>query len=215
MPEDGIGTQALDTTKPKICLGLGLGDRPDFRAPNLWNQQVKSYDPHTRSVAYREEKRFCALTKARAGSDEWPHAPELGQNECAHVFDPGRHAGVRPTPPPPALALSFGQVHHAPSPSVVLARAFKASPGRASPHPVLTLAGQTPLLSSGELFFRPPPLPKPRPPWPARSSHVQVAPAPWLASPVARGAFQALGPGRTSPETQDHPHRTSVARLRA
>jgi hypothetical protein len=25
MPEDGIGTGALDTIKPKICLGLGLG----------------------------------------------------------------------------------------------------------------------------------------------------------------------------------------------
>jgi hypothetical protein len=121
MPEDGIGTRALDTTKPKICLGLGLGDRPDFRAPNLCDL-AKSYDPHTRSVAYREEKRFCALTKAREGSDERPHVPELGQNECAHVFNPG-------------------QVRRAPLPSAVLARAFKASPGRASPHPMLTLAG--------------------------------------------------------------------------
>jgi hypothetical protein len=35
MLEDGIGTRALDTTKPRICLGLGQGDRPNFRAPNL------------------------------------------------------------------------------------------------------------------------------------------------------------------------------------
>jgi hypothetical protein len=117
--------------------------------------------------------------------------------------------------PPRALASASGQVRRAPSPSAVLARAFKASPGCASPHPVLTLAGQTRLLSSGELFLRPPPLPKPRPPRPARSTRVQVAPAPRLASPVAREAFQALGPGRTSPETQDHLRRTSVARLRA
>jgi hypothetical protein len=107
--------------------------------------------------------------------------------------------------PTRALAPASGQVRRVPSPSVVLARAFKASPGCASPYPVLTLAGQTPLLSSGELFLRPPPMPKPRPPRPARSSHVQVALAPRLASPVARGAFQALGPGRTSLETQDHP----------
>jgi hypothetical protein len=45
---------------------------------------------------------------------------------------------------------------HAPSacqsfPSAALARAFKATPGRASLHPVLTLTGQTPHLSSGEL----------------------------------------------------------------
>jgi hypothetical protein len=25
-------------TKPKICLELGLRDRPDLIAPNLWNQ---------------------------------------------------------------------------------------------------------------------------------------------------------------------------------
>jgi hypothetical protein len=117
--------------------------------------------------------------------------------------------------PARALAPASGQVRRAPSPSAVLARAFKPSLGCASPHPVLTLAGQAPLLSSGELFLRPPPLPKPRPPRPARSSRVQVAHAPRLASLVARGAFQALGPGRTSPETQDHPRRTSVACLRA
>jgi hypothetical protein len=103
--------------------------------------------------------------------------------------------------PPRALAPTSGQVRRAPSPSAVLACDFKASPGRASPHPVLTLAGQTPHLSSDELFLRPPPLPKPRPPRPARSSRVQVATAPQLASPVAREAFQALEPGRTSPET--------------
>jgi hypothetical protein len=158
---------------------------------------------NTRSVAYREEKRFCALTKARAGSDGWPHAPELGQNERAHVFDPGR--------PPRALAPAFGQVRRSHSPSAMLAHAFKASPGRASPHPMLTLAGQTPLLSSGELFLRPPPLPKPRPPRPARSCRVQVAPAPRLASPVAREAFQALGPGRTSPDFGRPPARIDRA----
>jgi hypothetical protein len=38
---------------------------------------------------------------------------------------------------------------------------------------------------------------------------------PLLASPVARGAFQALGPDRTSPKTRDHLRRTSVARGRA
>jgi hypothetical protein len=117
--------------------------------------------------------------------------------------------------PPRALAPAFGQVRRASSPSTVLARAFKASPGRASRHPVLILAGQTHLLSSSELFLCPPPLPKPRPPQPACSSRVQVVPAPRLAFPVAREAFQALGPSRTSPETQDHPRRTSVARLRA
>jgi hypothetical protein len=63
----------------------------------------------------------------------------------------------------------------------------------------------------------PPPakLSEPRQPWPALSSRVQVAPALRLAPPLAREAFQALGPGRTSPEARDYPRRTSVARPRA
>jgi hypothetical protein len=64
-------------------------------------------------------------------------------------------------------------------------------------------------------LFRPPLLPELRPPWPAHSSHPQVTPALRLAPPVAREAFQALRPGRTSSEAQDHPRRTSVARLHA
>jgi hypothetical protein len=35
MSEDGIGTRALDRTKPKICLRLGLRDTPDLGAPYL------------------------------------------------------------------------------------------------------------------------------------------------------------------------------------
>jgi hypothetical protein len=127
------------------------------------------------------------------------------------VFDPGRHAGVRPTR---ACAPS---VQSSPSRALAIGRArprLQSLPGRTSPHPVLTLAGQAPLFRSGEPFFRPPPVPKLRPPWPAPSSRFEAAPALWLASPVAREAFQALGPGRTSPETQDRPRRTSVARLR-
>jgi hypothetical protein len=41
------------------------------------------------------------------------------------------------------------------------------------------------------------------------------APTTRLASPLAREAFQVLGPGRTSPKARDRPRRTSVARLRA
>jgi hypothetical protein len=63
----------------------------------------------------------------------------------------------------------------------------------------------------------PPPAkpPEPRPPQPAPSSHFQAMPVTRLASPVARGAFQVLGPDRTSSETRDRPRQTSVARGRA
>jgi hypothetical protein len=62
---------------------------------------------------------------------------------------------------------------------------------------------------------RPPSPPEPRPPRPAPSSHFQAAPVTRLASPVAREAFQVLGPNRVSPETQDRPRWTSVTRSRA
>jgi hypothetical protein len=39
--------------------------------------------------------RLCSLKPGV--TDGRPHAPELGLNERAHVFDPGRHAGARPT----------------------------------------------------------------------------------------------------------------------
>ena len=62
---------------------------------------------------------------------------------------------------------------------------------------------------------RPPSLLEPRPPRPAPSSHFQATPVTRLASLVALEAFQVLRPGRASPETQDRPRRTLVARSRA
>jgi hypothetical protein len=35
MSKDGIRTRAIDMTEPKICLGLGLRDKPDLRAPYI------------------------------------------------------------------------------------------------------------------------------------------------------------------------------------
>jgi hypothetical protein len=66
-----------------------------------------------------------------------------------------------------------------------------------------------------QALLRLPSPPKPRPPRPAPSSHFQAAPVTRLASPVAREAFQVLRPSRASPETQDRPRRTSVARSRS
>jgi hypothetical protein len=89
-------------------------------------------------------------------------------------------------------------------------RAYKASPG--APH--FTPRSPSPVspLSLAPASSIPPEL---RPPWPAHSSHPQVKPVLRLAPLVACEAFQALGPGRTSPEARDRPHRTSVFRRRA
>jgi hypothetical protein len=121
--------------------------------------------------------------------------------------------------PTRALAPTSGQVRRVPSPLAVLARAFKASPGRASPHLVLTLAGQTTLVSSGELFLRPPPLPKPRPPRPSRSSRVQVVSAPSVSFasgpwsfPISRTRQNLTGdPRSSSPDFGRPPARVDSA----
>jgi hypothetical protein len=88
--------------------------------------------------------------------------------------------------------------------------------GRTSPRALRPCLSQSsPDFTTSTPRHRPPSLLKPQPLRPARSSRVQVAPASRLASLVAREAFQALGPDRTSPETRDHLRRTSVARDRA
>jgi hypothetical protein len=105
------------------------------------------------------------------------------------------------------------------SPPRALARVvpIKQPPGlsRTSPRLLRPCLSQiSPDFASSTPRHRPPSLPKPRPPRPARSSRVHVAPASRLACSVAREAFQALGPDRTSTETRDRLLRTSVARGR-
>jgi hypothetical protein len=116
--------------------------------------------------------------------------------------------------PPRALTPAFGQVRRMPLPLAVSARAYKASPGvphftPRSPSPV-----NHPSLAPASSF---------PPATAARASATvasplqppQVAPVLQLAQLVAREAFQALEPDRTSPEARNRLHRTSVARLRA
>jgi hypothetical protein len=117
----------------------------------------------------------------------------------------------------PERALAFAA--HAPSAcqSPALGRArprLQSLLGRASLHPVLTIARQSPSLAPASSF--PPAIA-------ARTSATmasplqspQVVPALRLASPLACEAFQFLRPGRTSSEGEDRLHRTSAARLRA
>jgi hypothetical protein len=116
--------------------------------------------------------------------------------------------------PPRSLAPAFGQVRRAPLPSVVPARAYKASPG--APHFTPRSPSPANHPSSAPASSFPPAIA-------ARASAAmasplqppQVAPVLRLAPPVARKAFQALGPDRTSPEARDRLHRTSVVRLHA
>jgi hypothetical protein len=89
-------------------------------------------------------------------------------------------------------------------------RAYKAAPGlgHTSPHALKSCPSlSSPDFASSRLRHRPPSPPEPRAPWPPHSSRFQAVPALRLALLVAREAFQALGPGRTSPENQDRPRR--------
>jgi hypothetical protein len=116
--------------------------------------------------------------------------------------------------PARALAPAFDQVRRAPLPSAVLARAYKASPGMphftprspspASPLSLAPASAFPPAIATIASTTAASPLQPPR-----------VEPVLRLAPPVTREAFQALGPGRTSPEARDRPYRTSVFRRRA
>jgi hypothetical protein len=137
--------------------------------------------------------------------------PELGQKKRAHAFNPGRHAGVRPTP---ARARPCSRS----SPSRALARAAPIKQPRASavhPH-TLTIPPKPDFAGLCPEHDAPPPAkpPEPRPPRPAHPSRSQSAPAARLASTETREAPQALGPGRASPETLNHPRRTSYSHRR-
>jgi hypothetical protein len=105
--------------------------------------------------------------------------------------------------PARALALVSGHVRRTPSPSPRL---------KSSPRPRLYLPARSQVLPKTK--FTRLRLEHAAPP-PATTAQASSTLAPRLASPVAPGAFQALELDRTSPETQDHPRRTSVARLRA
>jgi hypothetical protein len=116
---------------------------------------------------------------------------------------PGARArtGVRPRTPRALVRAS---------PSVVLARAYKAFLGAPHLTPCSPSPARRPPLSSGELF--PSAIATRASPTvasPLRS--LPAAPAARLASPIACEASEALGPGRTSPENQDRPRRTSIA----
>jgi hypothetical protein len=126
------------------------------------------------------------------------------------VFDPGRHAGVCPTRTRARFSVRSSPPH-------ALTRAVPIKQpqglGHTSPRALRhCLSRSSPDFASSTPRHRPPSLPKPRPPWPAPSSHYQATPAARLASQIARKAFQAFGPDRTSPETRDRLRRTSVAR---
>jgi hypothetical protein len=120
---------------------------------------------------------------------------------------PGARArtGVRPRTPR-ALVRTL--------PSAMLARAYKASLGAPHLTPCSPSSARRPSLAPASSF--PPAIAtQASTTVAAHSSCFQAAPAARIASPRACEASPALGPDRTSPENQDCPCRTTVARLRA
>jgi hypothetical protein len=97
-------------------------------------------------------------------------------------------------------------------------RAYKAAQGlgRTSPRALGPTQAKVHRTSPAK-HAAPPPAkpPEPQPPRPAHSGHPEAAPVARLASLEAREASQVLGPGKASPETPNHPRRTSVTRRRA
>jgi hypothetical protein len=195
----------------QFFLGTRLSDTGNLATLQLLIPSLKPRNIHTQMTKHNQgNKSFTSIlpkfVKICAQS-----ALEHRQKQRLHVFDRGwqaRFTPVRaPTPSrarPRALAGPQPPVHRA-----VPIKQPKAS----AIHPRALSVLPEPKFTGLRLeHAAPPPAkpPDPRPPWPAPSRHFQAAPVARLASPVAREAFQVLGPGRASPETQDRPRWTSV-----
>jgi hypothetical protein len=152
--------------------------------------------PHTNDKEMSEKRSLNGIMAIIAKI--WSQsALELDLSLRCHVLDavPRRQSAHWRSP---AHTLSVCQSH----PSAVLARAFKTTPRRASPHSAHTFTG------------RPPEPPECRPPWPAISRDLQPQLSLWIASPWSHEASPCENRSPASPEKQEYRRRTSVARLR-
>jgi hypothetical protein len=208
-----IKPKSFDMTWRRFCLSLNSADRTIFMPSYLLTQAISSLGTHTRQENLGTVKRHYTGSLARYASFGQPTSIWTRAESHFHVFD-------RVLKRSAAHWLPFVR---APRNGWLLSPRACAQP---CPRvPISTPGAQRSALHSAsrpeqELQLRralprPPSPSEPRPPRPAPSSHFQAAPVTRLASLVAREAFQVLGPGKASPETQDRPRRTSVACSRA
>jgi hypothetical protein len=127
MSEDGIGTRALDTSKPRSSLCARQWDKPDFSPLYLLIQSAKPASLHTQTTNGCQRKRSLNGIMAII-SKIWSQSTlELDLSLRCLMLDavPGARArtGVHPRTPQALVRAP---------PSAVLARAYKASPG--APH---------------------------------------------------------------------------------
>jgi hypothetical protein len=143
-------------------------------------------------------------------------ALEHGQKQRLHVFDRGWHALFTPVRAP-VPSRAHPRALAGPRPPVHRVVPIKQPKASVVPPRALSVLFEQEFTGLRLEHAAPPPAkpPEPRPPWPAHSSHPQAAPIARLASLGAREASQVLAPGKASPETPDHPRRTSVTRRHA
>jgi hypothetical protein len=128
--------RALDTSNPGFSLGVQQGDKPNFTPPYLLIQPTKPISLHTQTTKECQGKRSLNGIMVIISKIWSQSALEHDLSMRCLVFDavPRRQSVHWRSP---AHTLSACQSH----PSTVLAHAFKTTPGRASPHSALTLAG--------------------------------------------------------------------------
>jgi hypothetical protein len=132
-------------SNPRSSLGVQQWDKPNFTPPYLLIQLAKPISLHTQTTKECQGKRSLNGIMAIISKIWSQSALEHDLSLRCLVLDvvPRRQSAHWRSP---AHTPSACQIH----PSVVLARTFKTTPGRGSPHYALILAGQTHPLSSGE-----------------------------------------------------------------
>jgi hypothetical protein len=177
-------------SNPGSSPGVQQWDKPNFTLPYLLIQSAKPISLHTQTTKECQGKRSLNGIMAIISKIWSQSALEHDFSSRCLVLDavPRRQSAHWRSP---AHTSSACQSH----PSTMLARTFKTTPGRASPHSALTLAGQTPPLAPASSA---PPARGTRAPATV-ASHFQ-RPSSWIASPRPCGASPSLSRGIASPE---------------
>jgi hypothetical protein len=207
---------SFDTVLAHLELGTGCSDTGILVMLQLPVPSLKPRHVHTQKTKQCQMNKSFTAILHKFVKICTQSALELGQRQRFHVFDRGWHPWFTPIRAP-SLPSARPRALAGPRPPVHRAVPIKQPRASAIPSRVLTSLAQARDHRNLPRACRA----TTRQAFQASAAMAsslqsrQAAPHLRLALPLAREAFQVLGPGRTSPEARDHPRRTSVARRRA
>jgi hypothetical protein len=196
----------------RFCLGLDSADRAIFTPHYLLTQAISSLGTHTRQEDLITVKRRYTGSLARYARLGWPTGIWTRAESHFHVFDrvlkhsvahwlPSARAPCTRSSCPPCLRPAMPEGAYKYLGCATVCSSLRLTPRAKTPTPA---SSPPPAITA-----------RARPPWPALPDDPKPRPSHWTASPWSSKAFPSLSRGIASPEKQNRPRRTSVARSRA